>query len=249
MQKRIFKAILALCILIANLLSSFPAPQTASAALSVSQPAALTRPMSGDYACILEDAFFYSVPDENHGVFLLPQTYYVRLLEYGTDYCKIEYGSDGSHTQKLVGYAKTKALTFVNYVPVRPYLTYLFDVTYSLDGADDSAFLNQITMTCAYYGDYKVGSKTYCYVLREGEFGYVPKPASLAFEENYEYADYLDSLQTNASASVGNPPSAPSAASATPLQIATLVALCLLVPLLAALVLRPPRKPPYETED
>ena len=245
MKKRLLGVLLPLIFILFNAFRAIPTPSLTSAAASVA------RPTQGDYACILEDAFFYSVPDERRGIFLLPQTYYVRLLEYGTEFCKIEYGTDSLYTQRLIGYAKTKHLTFVEYVPVQPYLHYLFDVTYRIEegNAVDSSFLTQLTMTCAYYGDYKIGSETYCYVLREGEFGYVPKPTSISYAENTEYADYLESLQTIASASTDDTPTQDTGQSASPLQIATLVALCLLVPLLAALILRPPRRPPYETEE
>ena len=236
--------IAAICIFF-NAYSVFPAPVLATAELSAAK-----IPTQGEYACILEDAFFYSVPNENSGLFLLPKTYYVRLLDYGTDYCKIEYQADEGYAQKVVGYARTSALTFVDYVPERPYLYYLFDVTYRAEDASSvhSSFLDEITMTCAYYGDYKIGSKTYCYVLREGKFGYVSKPPSLYYEENTEYAEYLENLQASTSTPPPSDNTTPQKESVSPIHVAILVALCLLVPLLAALILKPPRRPPYETD-
>ena len=214
-------------------------------------PVVAEEPASqGDYACILEDAFFYATPDENRGVFLLPKTYYVRLLEYGTEFCKIEYQADESIAQRVVGYAKTSTLTFVDYQPERPYLYHTFDVVYQIPDTNalDPSYLTQVTITCAYYGDFKVGSKTYCYVLRGSQFGYVPKPNTLAYEENTEYAEYLENLQ--ASTSAPDQPQSPNISVATsPVQIGILVVLCLLVPFLAALILKPPRRPPYETEE
>ena len=209
-----------------------------------------TLPSQGSYACVLSDeTYFYSSPDDRRGIFLLPKTYYVKLLEYGENYCKIEYLTDDSRTRKLVGYAKTQDLTFVDYTPVRPYLYYIFDVKYRIDGSEniDDSFLTEITVTCVYYGDYKIGSERYCYVLRDDEFGYIPKPATLSYEENTEYADYLSSLVPDSSSPTS--PNEPSGFSPSPVQIAILVALCLLVPVLAALILKPPRRPPYETEE
>ena len=221
---------------------------TASAAsLTVDTP---TKPVQGTYACILGESFFYSAPNENSGLFLLPKTYYVRLLEYGMEYCKIEYLTEDTYTKKLLGYAKTNELTFVDYLPQRPYLYHYFEITYRIDDGEppNSSFLDQIVMTCAYYGDYKVGSKTYCYVLRESQFGYVTKPVSLYYEENTEYAEYLAHLQASASAPTeDDTPTSPSTG-VPPLHVAILIALCLLVPLLAALILKPPRRPPYETD-
>lgn len=194
-------------------------------------------PQNGDYAYVqTDDVFFYATANAQNGLFRLPPTYYVRLLDYTPTFCRVEYQTDGTHTQRLVGYVKTEQLTFVPYVPKRPYLTYIFDVEYKID--DDAktsdGFLTQIIMTCAYYGDYNVGSNTYCYVLREGEFGYIPKPDDLYFDENTEYAEYLSSLTSPSTDSA-----TPKAKNNTPAQIAILIALCLLVPLLAALILKP----------
>ena len=207
-------------------------------------------PAQGGYACILSDsAYFYSSPDERRGIFLLPKTYYIKLLSYGENYCKIEYLTDDSRARKLVGYAKTQDLTFVDYTPLRPYLYYVFDVKYRIEDSEiiDDSFLTEITVTCVYYGDYKIGSECYCYVLRGEEFGYIPKPSSLVYEENSEYADYVSSLTSDSSSSA--PVGEPSGFSPSPVQIAILVALCLLVPVLAALILKPPRRPPYELDD
>ena len=133
------------------------------------------------YACIRsEDVYLYSEENDKSGLFVLPYTYYVRVLSTGVRYSYVEYLSDGPHTQKITGYCKTADLTFVDYTPDRPYLYYTFDVTYYIEDASpslkDDSFLSSITVTCSYYGEYRVGSKTYCYVLREGTFGYIPKP-------------------------------------------------------------------------
>ncbi len=206
-----------------------------------------SSPAVGSFACILTDAaFFYTAAEENYGLFLLPKTYYVKLLEYRPDFCKIEYQKEDGGAQKLVGYAKTQDLTFVDYTPARPYLYYTFEVRYKIENAPstDSAFLNELVITCVYYGDYRVGSQTYCYVLRGEEFGYIPKPAGLSFEENPEYADYLATQVSPP----GEEASKEDGRASSPAQIAILVTLCLLVPVLAALILKPPRRPPYEEE-
>ena len=206
-------------------------------------------PSSGEYACILEEnAFFYSAPDEQRGLFLLPPTYYVRVLDYGVEFCRVEYLYDDTDVKKLVGYAKTSSLTFVEYIPQRPYFYYVFEISYRIEngGLEDSAFLNEITLNCTYYGDYLIGSKTYCYVLRGGSFGYVPKPATLTIPRNTEHAEWL-AAQTPPESEASTSPTSDKEAS-SPAQIAILVALCLLVPVLAALILKPPRRPPYETD-
>jgi hypothetical protein len=235
------KGILTTILSIFLLLCAFFTPQIRTAqALS---------PSSGEYACVLEEnAFFYSAPDEQRGLFLLPPTYYVRVLDYGVEFCRVEYLYDDTDTKRLVGYAKTADLTFVEYIPKRPYFYYVFEISYRIEngGLQDSAFLNEITLNCTYYGDYLIGSKPYCYVLRGGSFGYVPKPITLSVTPNTEYEEWL-------AAQIPPESEGPSEQStdkekSSPAQIAILVALCLLVPVLAALILKPPRRPPYETD-
>ena len=213
--------------------------------------AAATRPQSGDYACILTDnAFFYSTADDKRGLFLLPRTYYVRLLDYGEEYCRVEYLQDSDKAKRLVGYTKTQDLTFVDYTPLRPYLYYVFEIKYRIEDSEftTSDFLTEIVLSCVYYGDYKIGSETYCYVLRNGEFGFVPKPSRLYYEENSEYADRLAN-QTPDSDSSDATKNAEKKNKSSPAQIAILVTVCLLVPILAGLLIKPPKRPPYDMEE
>ena len=211
------------------------------------QTQSATASSVGGYACICTDtAYFYTTKHNDSGLFLLPESYFVKILETGETYCKIEYLYDDTHVQKLIGYARTDQLTFVDYVPDRPYLYCLFNLRYTLeDSFNGNGFLDDITVLCAYYGDYTVGSKTYCYVLQGDEFGYVPKPNDLVVEKSTEYADRLAASKPPTE---DNAPTDNSATQSNPAQIAILVALCLLVPILAALILKPPRRPPYESE-
>lgn len=203
-------------------------------------------PDTATYACVCaSDAYFYTTRDENRGLFLLPQTYFVKVLAVEGDFSKIEYLYDDSHYKKLTGYAKTDRLTFVDYTPTRPYLYFLFDVRYTIDEGFlyDSNTLNQITVTCAYYGDYNVGSQTYCYIFRGDSFGYIPKPVTLTFEPNPEYAQRLE----NNSATPTPPSNSESAMS--PLQIGILISVCLLVPVLVAILAKSPKRTAYEQEE
>ncbi len=223
----------------------YAAPAVAQA--STPQSPSTSTPSAGDYACILrEDTFFYDSPNETRGLFLLPPTYYVKLLDLGAEYSRVEYLYDDSQTKKVVGYVKTEHLTFVDYLPKRPYLYYVFELSYKIESGvlHTSDVLNELLISCAYYGDYRIGSQTYCYVLRGDSFGYVPKPADLTIPENTEYAEYVASQNADSS----KEESLPKEETASPAQIAILIALCLLVPVLAALILKPPRRPPYETD-
>ncbi|MBE5747275.1 MAG: hypothetical protein E7352_03755 [Clostridiales bacterium] len=249
MKKIILRAFLPLLLILYTLLaicSPFYAPPYVVSAQSATQSSTQSTaepPKSGTYACVLsDDAYFYLSPGGQDGVFLLPKTYYVRLLSYGENYCKVEYLETDAYTQKVTGYVRTQHLAFVDYQPKRPYLNYVFELTYRLENTNQSNGFTELTFTCAYYGDYPIGEKTWCYVLRDGEFGHVPKPDHIEFEENTEYADYLATLVQ---------PTTPTAKqkSSSPAQIAILITLCLLVPLLAALILKSPRKPPYEKDE
>lgn len=208
-----------------------------------------TAQEQASYACICDDtAYFYASKDERRGLFLLPQTYYVKILSYDSDFCKIEYLYDSEYTQKLVGYAKTDALTFVDYTPKTPYLLHIFPLQYTINSTEQPTdnLLDTITLTCAYYGDYTIGTQTYCYILRGEDFGYIPKPADFSYEQNNEYAEYLLSQSKQEPTPQDSPTETSNKMS--PVQIATLIVLCLLVPALATLITKPPKKPPYEEE-
>ena len=212
--------------------SAFPPPRKAVA-------------QAGSFAYIGKEAYFYATREENRGLFLLPKTYYVKVLSVDDEFCKIEYLYDDAYAKKLTGYAKTDALTFVDYTPTQPYLYHLFELRYTIEGAPtDSASLSQITVTCVYYGDYPIGAQTYAYILRGNEFGYIPKPSNLIYAENTEYAERTQN----------NPPShtgeeTEQNATMSPLQIGVLIAVCLLVPTVVAALVKAPRRVPFEQEE
>ena len=193
------------------------------------------------YACILtDDVYLYASSNERSGLFLLPRTYYVKILEEKPEFTKVEYSLDGADTKKITGYCKTDQLTFVDYVPKDPYFFSYFELTYRIeDDGKNYPFLTEIKVTCAYYGEYPIGSETYCYVLREDAFGYVPKPDDLFVPVNTEYDDRF---QTPLPDDGTEPPLNSDAL--PPMQIVTIVLLCLLAPILASLILRPNRKQP-----
>ena len=166
------------------------------------------------------------------------------MLEINTPFTKVEYGTDD---KKLTGYCKTSELTFVDYTPKTPYYQTTFDVKYTISDNDKNyPFLTEITIACVYFGDYPIGSETYCYVYRGDAFGYVPQPIDFSIPENPEYADRQQSTPTP---DEQNPLPSEETESLPPTQIATILLLCLLAPILATLILRPSHKPtPYEDE-
>ncbi len=232
-MKRLLSAILPLL----YLLFLFPTPRLFSAQAEATV----------SYACILqEETYFYSEKNERSGLFTLPKTYFVKVLSTETDYTQIEYGEHGADSQILTGYCKTSELTFVDYIPTKPYLYKTFEITYKIEGATGAPFLTQITKTCTYYGDYKIGSETYAYVLQEGKFGYLPRPNGFSYSENGEYYERLQDQPTSAPSDEKKDPKK---SSSTPVQTTILILLCILIPLLAAIILKSPRRQPYDSEE
>jgi len=205
--------------------------------LSIASASAESEPT---YACILtDDVYFYTSESEHSGIFTLPRTYYVKVLSIGEPFTQVEYLTDGEHTQTLRGYCLTEELTFVDYTPVNPYLYATFEVIYTVqDGDENDDLLGKISVTCGYYGNYSIGSKEYAYVLQRGEYVYVPKPADFTYAENGEYASRQEPT----------PPSA-STDGSDPIRIAVLAVLCLLVPLLAAIILQSSKRHSYEADE
>lgn len=189
---------------------------------------------------MVDDTYFYETESDLSVLFTLPKTYFVKVLSQGERFTKVEYQTNGLHTQPIVGYCQTHQLTFVDFIPVNPYLYATFEVNYTAENADDGDnFLEKLTFTCAYYGDYIMGIKQYAYVLRDGEYVYVPKPQNFRYAENTEYAEYIASQTENG---IQN-------SEATPIQIGFLVVLCLLVPLLSALIIKSSKSPYPDIED
>ena len=186
------------------------------------------------YACILTDGiYFYTSEQESSGVFILPKSYYVKVVATGKKFTQVEYLTDGEHTKVLRGYCLTEQLTFVDYIPVNPYLYATFSVIYTVeDGWAGDELIYKIELTCAYYGSYSIGSKQYAYVLQNGKYAYVPKPNDFTYTENTEYAE-RNTEHTEVEES-GNG-----------IRIGILTVLCILVPILAAMILQSSKRAPH----
>ena len=161
-------------------------------ALIFSVPTALPASAEGDTYAVADsrDVWFYSARNDESKLFLLPYTYYVRVLEQGTEYSAVEYLVDEAPFRKLTGYCKTDKLTFVDFVPERPYLFREVTLTYSLD--DSSSLLGSgnfytVQRTFVYYGLRYAGSKMFYYVLSDGVFDYVSAREEPEYELNTDY--------------------------------------------------------------
>ena len=193
------------------------------------------------YACILsEDVYFYSSENEYSGIFILPKTYYVKVLSVGERFTRVEYLTDTKYTRTLVGYCLTYQLTLVDYTPVNPYLYTTFDVIYIPQNGDSSdEILERLVFTCGYYGEYASGTKRYAYAYKNGECTYVPYPENFEYPMNTEYEERLSSSSGKEVAE----------GTVNPIQLGVLAVLCLLVPLLTAIILKNNKAPTYDPEE
>ena len=123
-----------------------------------------------------DDVYFFSQPQESSGVFILPKTYFVKIIGNAGEYYEIEYGSAQQSAAPLTGYCRKSDVAPVDYIPETPYLAYRTSITFS--AGDETAlpddFITSYTVSADFYGTFFFGSSVYYYVNMEGTFGYVP---------------------------------------------------------------------------
>lgn len=193
------------------------------------------------------DVYFYSEAKESSGLFILPYTYYVKVLSLGEPFCRVEYLDDASPYRKITGYCKKSEITFVDFVPARPYLRREITVRYSIEsglptmgtGAFDNVEVNYL-----YYGSYRAGTSLFHYVCHNGEFGYVPASEEITYELN---TDYLEKTSAELPPSENEP--SPTSSTLSPVQITVICVLCVAVVGIAAFVLRGKRGTPRHNDD
>ena len=134
------------------------------------------------------DVWFYAEENEESKLFCLLRTYYVKILTKGGEFCAVEYLRDNPPYKKIRGYCKTNALTFVDFVPERPYLYREITVEYVLPGASlgNGSFAGY-KCDFVYYGTRYDAGQLYFYVCREGTFDYIPADEELTFDLNTDY--------------------------------------------------------------
>ena len=147
------------------------------------------------------DVTFYQGPDESTALFLIPFSYYVKVLSEGGTYCAVEYLYDSPPFKKVSGYCKKDALTFVGFVPKRPYLLREITVDYVLpsEGAFGSGDFSTVKQTFVYYGMRYRSDGMYYYVCKDGAFGYIAATEEPTFELNTDYLpDPVDKTEPTA---------------------------------------------------
>ena len=229
-------------ILLASLLFLFPFP-----ILRASAEEAGKTPAAEVYAVAARnDVWLYTEENEESGLFLLPYTYYVRVLERGEEFSAVVYGEDAAPYRTVEGYCKTEMLTFVDFIPERPFLKLEVTVTYTVPGPSEmgNGTFDEIERTFHYYGTSYLGTQRYFYVLSDGVFDYIPAARDVNYELN---TDYLE--ETVAPAPDGPSPEA-EPSGLTGWQIAALTLGILAVAAIAFFVLRGKRSPvPSEGEE
>lgn len=180
-----------------------------------------------------EDVWFYSAENEESGLFLIPYTYYVRVLREGTLYTAVSYLDDVAPYRAITGFCKTELLTFVDFVPVRPYLRREITVTYTVAGENylgNGAF-DKLERRFVYYGTSYAGTARCFYVYADGVFDYVPAMQDVVYELNTDYLKATANEQEPQSPAEEEP-------SPTPVQIVLVCAAGIAAVLVVALILR-----------
>ena len=227
-------------------MKAFILPMLAAILLALFPPAPLSAAAETQRYAVAptEDVWFYAGEREEDRLFLLPCTYYVRVLEEGETYSAVEYAADAAPYKKLLGYCRTDLLLFVDFIPARPYLVREVTLTYRLPDAGSlgSEEFSAMQRTFAYYGERTERGQRYYYVYDGETFGYVPADEPLAYERNDDY------LQAVSGETEQNP--APETENASPngVQIAVICVVCAAAVVVAVLVLRG-KKPPQSDPD
>ncbi len=175
------KRLCALFLAVAALLA-FPAPVRALAA----------RAEESELYAVADakNVYLYTEPNDNAGLFAIPYTYYVKITALGDPFCCVEYQEELAPYRKIAGYCKKAELTFVDFIPRRPYLKREITVTYTLPNSSPALsdqFLQSVDVTYLFYGTFTVGSAQYCYVYGDGKFGYIPVTEEIEYDLNTDY--------------------------------------------------------------
>ena len=179
--------VLTLCVIIISISFSLVTPTSRKTVCAAASDAKFAR-ISTD------DAFLYADAGLTMRKFILPKSYYVRIVSFDSDRCRVTY-MDGTDIPTLEGYVKTVDLLFVDETPVDPYPS--LKVTASVDEvlfADDTRYQPKCVISrgaVAYYiGEIAVGGESLLYVYASGNVGYVRRSSfndfSLPDHPSYE---------------------------------------------------------------
>lgn len=206
-------------------------------------PFAPARAETADtYARVTQaQVYLYEKPEQDSGLFILPETYFVRITSEAGDYYSVEYMSGVQNRTAVRGYCLRSDVETVDYVPETPFLVYDTTVTFRTSEGLPDGFFTEYDVTAAFYGTFSYGSSVCYYVELEGEFGYVPASSCspLSYPPNTEHTE------------TETPPPAEETPSAAQPALLNVVLVCgLVVTALGALYfLFHPRKPKLHDEE
>ena len=203
-------------------------------ALFVSAPALPVRAETLRYAVAADsNMWFYASESEESRLFLVPETYYVRVLNEGDVFSAVEYLVNDAPYKKVMGYCRTSALTFVDFIPARPFLRKLVTAHYTLpDAGLLGGSFSGVDKTFVYYGARYESGQLYFYVLDGSTFGYIPAEAPIDFERNDDWLNVPTppvSGENDGTMSGGDP---------SVVQIIIICVICAAAAVIAALVVR-----------
>lgn len=210
---------------------------------SLSPEAPLSARADGELYAVAESAevWFYAAENEEEKLFCIPRTYYVKVLSHGEIFSVCEYLKDSAPYQKIVGYCKSDSLTFVDFVPKRPFLYREVTVEYTLPLRAElgSGKFTSLKETFVYYGNRYENGQLYFYVGKKGEFDYIPASEELVYELNDDYLPDPEAPVAGTNAGEG--------LSAVQIVLITLSAVAVLV--VAVFVARGKRSPAPENPE
>ena len=189
------------------------------------------------------DVYLYEEADENSGLFILPETYFVKILSENGDYYAAEYLCDTPNRTPVRGYCRKTDVECVDYIPETPFLVYETQITFRSSSDDlPEGFIRDYTVDAAFYGTFSYGSSVCCYVEMEGRFGYVPASACspIAYPPNTEHTD---------TASDGQPSDPSSAAQPDPVNIVLICALAVAALGAVWFLFRPAKKQAHPLDE
>ncbi len=196
------------------------------------------------YARITQpNVYFYENADENSGLFILPETYFVKVTGETQEYYAAEYLSDTPGRTPLRGYCRKADVELVDYIPETPFLVYDTQVTFRSSSDDlPDEFIVEYKVSAAFYGTFSYGSSTCCFVELDGRFGYVPASscAPLAYPPNTEHSE---------TTSTDTDPGSPAPQSASALNVVLISALSVAALGAVYFLFRPSKKQPRPLDE
>ncbi len=137
------------------------------------------------------EVWFYASENPESGLFILPYTYYVKVLRKGTLFCAVKYLEDVAPYKSVTGFCKTEDLTFVDFIPERPFLKREITVNYSAENATGTwmgrGTFDKLQRSFIYFGESYLGTARFYYVYADGAFDYVPATGEIVYELNTDY--------------------------------------------------------------